>query len=376
MSQKQLSRAEKFAMMSPELRAHIAPGERSFTPNPNTPVTNHLVMNKRHCNGGAVVDAGFSMKAHCDAGGQLVVSLAGAFSTFEGGVALSRLIRAGKVGSISCTGANYEESWYRPIAHSHYYRFPRYGELTPAQEKELAKVGDHRITTSMLPEQESTRVLYDPLETLWREAEASGASHLWHWYFEEAVRRGMIEFDPAANLDDCWAYQAMIHNVPVIVPGWEDSTMGNIFTHATYAGDHEFLGKYKLEKPVSIRVVEPAFVYMHRFAEWYMTATKTRPQYFLQLGGGIAGDFPICAVPHVKKDYLANESQEVQEALVPAWAGFTEVHLTPMSAGSYSGAGGKEKVSWDKLEPDSPYFQIFGDFTDVFPDLAAIILGE
>lgn len=376
MSQKILSPEEKKAQLSPELQAFFMPVDRDYTPNPNSPVSNHLVKNKRHCNGGAMVDAGLTMKRHGEEGGKFVVTLAGAFSSFEGGIALSRLIRAGKVAAISCTGANYEESWYRAIAHSYYTYLPRYPELTPAQEKELGRTGHRRITTTTMPEDESTRVMLGPMECLWREAEAQGESHLWNWYFEETVRRGMIAFDPTANLDDCWAYQAMIHGVQVFVPGREDSTMGNIFSYYCYNGNDEFLAKYKQEKPINPAVIQPPDAYMHRFTELYMKEARQKRIFFLQLGGGIAADFVICGVPHVKKDYLAEETQETQEALVPAWAGFVEVHLTPMSGGSYSGAGGKEKITWDKLEPGDPYFQIFGDFTEVFPDLVALILGE
>ena len=152
--------------------------------------------------------------------------------------------------------------------------------------------------------------------------------------------------------------------------------MGNIFAHASYNGNHPFLKKYKLPKPINPDVVEHSFRYMHRLAEWYMDNTKQNGLAFLQLGGGIAGDFPICVVPHLKKDFLYAQTIPVQEKLIRSWAGFIEVHSSPMSYGSYSGAGFMEKITWGKFEPEAFGVQIFGDYTEHFPDIAAIVLGK
>jgi deoxyhypusine synthase len=291
------------------------------------------------------------------------------------GITISELIRAGKIGGISVTGANMEESLYRLFAHAEYAYIPNYDGLTRAQEKELDHRGIRRITDTFLPEDESVRVILPMLMKLWREAEKKGERLLWHEFFFRLFERDMIKIDPA-KAEDCWLYQAWKHSIPVFVPGWEDSTMGNIFTQACYKGNHRFLKRFKLPKPVSKDVVEPGFVYMHRLAEWYMDATEEHQLAFFQLGGGIAGDFPICVVPHLKKDYLADESIDTQEELIPPWAGFIEVFLSPMSAGSYSGAGGKEKITWGKLNPDAFMAQIYGDYTTIFPNIVALVLGK
>jgi deoxyhypusine synthase len=152
--------------------------------------------------------------------------------------------------------------------------------------------------------------------------------------------------------------------------------MGNIFSYYTYGGSHPLLSKYAQEHPISPEVVHHSFRYMHRLAEWYLDHAKGEGLAFLQLGGGIAGDFPICVVPHLKKDYLADETTAQQEALIRPWAGFIEIHSSPMSFGSYSGAGGKEKITWSKLEPDAFMMQIFGDYTEHFPDIAALMLRK
>jgi deoxyhypusine synthase len=367
---------EKINTLSKELQAKIFMGEREYIPNPKTPITNWLVDTKRHCNGGRTVDAGLWLKKHTDTGGKIFLTMSGAGSSFQQGVMISELIKAGKIAAISVTGANMEESLYRLVANSHYAYIPDYQELTRAEEKELARAGLRRITDTFLPEDESVRVVLPELEKLWREAEVNSKPLLWHEYFFQLFERKAIAFDPTANLNECWLYQAWLHKVPVFVPGAEDSTMGNIFTQACYDGNHPVLSKYKLEKPISPEIVHHSFRYMHTLAEWYLDNTKEHGLAFLQLGGGIAADFPICVVPHIKKDFLWKETEKVQEKMVRSWAGFIEIHSSPMSFGSYSGAGFKEKITWEKFDIDAFGVQIFGDYTEHFPDIAAIVLGK
>lgn len=366
----------KLAGLSRELQRKIVTGERKYQPSHRTPVSNMLVATKRHCNGGRTVDAGLWLRDHCDKGGKIFLTMAGAGSSFQSGVWIGKLIRAGKIGGISVTGANLEESLYRLFANSHYAHIPEYESLTRKEEKELDRAGLRRITDTFLPEEESVRVILPMLEKLWREAMTKGESRLWHEYFFELFERKMIRFDPTANPDDCWLYQAWLHGVPVFVPGFEDSTMGNIFTHACYDGNHPFLRRYKLRKPIDPSVVQPNICYMHELAEWYMSSTKKQGLAFFQLGGGIAADFPICVVPHIKKDFLFEKSSVVQDRLVPPWAGYIEIHSSPMSFGSYSGAGGKEKITWSKLAENAFIIQICGDYTEHAPDIAALILRE
>lgn len=366
---------DKLEKLSPGLRSKIFPERRKYQPSPDTPVTNMMVRTKRHLNGGKTVDAGLHLKKHCDDGGKLFITMSGAGSSFEMGVVLSDLIRAGKVAAVAVTGANLEESMYRYVAHSHYAYIPDYLELTRAEEKELDDNELRRITDTFLPEDVSVRKILPKMEILWREAQETGQYKLWHEYFYELFRRNMVEPDPMANPDECWLYQAYLHNIFLVVPGVEDSTMGNIFAQACYDGDHEFLSQYKLEKPFSPEIVHHSFRYMHRLAEWYMDNTKEKGLAFVQLGGGIAGDFPICVVPHLKKDFLYNLPLEQQEKLIRAWACFIEIFSSPMSYGSYSGAGYKEKISWGKFETDAWGMLIQGDYTEHFPDIVAIILG-
>lgn len=349
--------------------------EHDLFPNVSTgEVSNFITKHMLHCNAGRIHQAGLALKRHCDNGGKIFISMSGAGSTFKAGRTICRLIRAGKVAGISVTGANLEESLYLLIAPDCYVHIPDYMELTPKEEKELDHAGLRRITDTFLPEEESVRIVLEPLMKLWRAAEKEGREHLWHEFFFQLFEHNLLQISPE-DAEDCWLYQCWRHNIPVTVPGWEDSTMGNIFTWACYNGSHPVLSKYKLEDgPISLRVAKPPVCYMHELAGWYMNITQEYSLAFLQLGGGIAADFPICVVPHLKKDYFGDLSIEEQERLVRTWAGFVEVNTVPMSQGSYTGAEGKEKITWSKLEPDSFRFKVESDYTIAFPLLAALIL--
>ncbi len=366
---------EKISSLSTGLQQKIIFGERKYVPTPETPVSNFLVNTKRHCNGGRTVDAGLWLKDFCTDGGKLFLSMAGAGSTFQMGIVLSDLIRAGFVAGISVTGANLEESLYRLVANEHYAYIPDYQSLTRTEEKELDYAGLRRITDTFLPEDESVRVLLSAFEKLWREAEEKGEKHFWHEYFFMLFERNLIPIEGNPELEQCWLYQAWKHGVEICVPGPEDSTMGNIFAYYSNAHSHESLEEFQDPHPINPDIIKHSFRYMQRLTAWYMETTKHCNLAFVQLGGGIAADFPICVVPHIKKDYLAPLTPKQQEERVRPWAAFVEIHSSPMSFGSYSGAGGLEKITWSKLEINAYINQIFGDYTEHFPDIAAIILG-
>lgn len=192
----------------------------------------------------------------------------------------------------------------------------------------------------------------------------------------QLFEKGLLTNLSKEHLKNCWLYNAWQYKIPIFVPGIEDQTMGNIFTYYCYDGDHPFLSGYKQEKPISKSIIKSGVDYMHALAEWYMDNTKEKGLAFLQLGGGIAADFPICVVPHIKKDFMDGQLPEAQEKAVRSWAGFIEIHSSPMSFGSYSGAGFKEKITWEKFDIDAFGTQIFGDYTSIFPDIAALVLRK
>lgn len=363
---------KKFSKLSPGLKKLIvqesgsgvsAKGTLSeFVTKSRAPVSAFAKRTLNHCNGGATLQAALWLKEHLRSGGKLVVTIAGALSSFQVGVMLSELIRRNKVHLISATGANHEESYYRYVAHSHYSYIPRYTELTPEQEAELRDAGLRRITDTFLPEDESVRIMEPHLLEMWKSASKNGERYFPHEYFRRLFAEGRIKPDKGANPEDCWAYAAYKKNIPIVIPGFEDSTMGNIFASYTYSG------RYRKDKSV---VLDPTLMkggleYFTFLYDWYMESAKSAPIAFLQLGGGIAADFPICVVPSLKHD--------LQLPRVRDWAGFIEIGSSPMSYGSYSGAGGKEKITWDKLSTGSYYQIIQSDVTVVFPWIAAVLL--
>ncbi|MCX6758273.1 MAG: deoxyhypusine synthase family protein, partial [Candidatus Nealsonbacteria bacterium] len=316
-----------------------------------------------HCNGGSTMQAALWLKNHLKNGGKLVITLAGALSSFQVGVMLAELIRQNKVHLVSATGANHEESFYRYVAHSHYAYIPRYTELTPGQEAELRDAGLRRITDTFLPEDESVRIMEPHLLKMWQEAHQSGKKYFPHEYFRRLFKEKLIKPDPKANPDDCWAYAAYEKNIPIIVPGFEDSTMGNIFSSYTYDGPHKKKGDIVLDGGV----MKTGLEYFHLMYDWYMKESKDAPIAFLQLGGGISADFPICVVPSLKHDLKLHDK-------IRDWAGFIEIGSSPMSYGSYSGATPNEKITWDKLTKETPMFVIESDATIVAPLMFEAIL--
>ena len=87
---------------------------------------------------------------------------------------------------------------------------------------------------------------------------------------------------------------------------------------------------------------------------------------FFQIGGGIAGDFPICVVPMMYQDLERHD--------VPFWSYFCQISDSTTSYGSYSGAVPNEKITWGKLDIDTPKFIVESDATIVAPLVFAYVL--
>jgi deoxyhypusine synthase len=354
---------KKFTKLSPALRTFIVTEESGKggkgtiveqVRKSKKPLSTYAIRTLQH--------AALWLKNHLKNGGKIVLTLAGALSSFQVGVMLAELIRQKKVHLVSATAANHEESYYRYVAHSHYAYIPRYTELTPEQEAELRDAGLRRITDTFLPEDESVRIMEPHLLKMWKDAEKKGESYFPHEYFRRMYAEQKIKPDPAGNPKDSWTYAAYERNVPIVIPGFEDSTMGNIFASYTYSGKY----KPKNGTTVSPAVMKGGLDYFTFLYDWYMKESQKHPIAFLQLGGGIAADFPICVVPSLKHDLGHHNVRD--------WAGFVEIGSSPMSYGSYSGAGGKEKITWDKLSTESYYQIIQSDVTVAFPWIAGVLL--
>ena len=311
----------------------------------------------RHFNSAALVDAADAYVRHLDQGGRMMVTLAGAMSTAELGLSLAEMIRQDKVHAICCTGANLEEDVFNLVAHDHYVRVPHYRELSAADEEALLARHLNRVTDTCIPEEEAIRRLEKAVLAEWLEADRKGESYFPHEFFYRILRSGKLkkyyQIDPANS----WLLAACEKNLPVIVPGWEDSTLGNIFA------SHVITGEVK-----RVHTVRTGIEYMVELARWYQDTCRARSIGFFQIGGGIAGDFPICVVPMLQQD--------LQREDTPRWGYFCQISDSTTSYGSYSGAVPNEKITWGKLSADTPKFIIESDATIVAPLIFASVLEQ
>src|SRR5690554_2020080 len=201
------------------------------------PISQFIEKNYLHFNAAALVDAAKGYEAHLDAGGKMMITLAGAMSTAELGISLAEMIRQDKVSIISCTGANLEEDLMNLVAHSHYKRVPNYRDLSPEQEKELMESGLNRVTDTCIPEEEAFRRLQKHIYDIWKEAEEKGERYFPHEYMYKLLLSGVLEQYYEIDIKNSWMYAAAEKNLPIVVPGWEDSTLGNIFTSYVLKGE-------------------------------------------------------------------------------------------------------------------------------------------
>ncbi len=319
------------------------------------PISEFMLKNYKHFNAAAVVDAAKGYELHLKEGKKMLVSLAGAMSTAELGISFAEMIRQDKVQIISCTGANLEEDIMNLVAHSHYKRVPNYRDLTPQDEWELLEKGLNRVTDTCIPEEEAFRRLQSHVFKIWQDAEKKGERYFPHEYMYKMLLSGVLEQYYEIDPKNSWMLAAAEKNIPIIVPGWEDSTMGNIF--ASYCVKNEL-------KP---QTMKSGIEYMMFLADWYTENAGDEGIGFFQIGGGIAGDFPICVVPMLYQDLERTET--------PFWSYFCQISDSTTSYGSYSGAVPNEKITWGKLDTQSPKFIVESDATIVAPLIFSYLLG-
>ncbi|MDT8325292.1 MAG: deoxyhypusine synthase family protein, partial [Bacteroidota bacterium] len=293
----------------------------------NSPVSDFIRHHYRHFNAAALVDAAQGYQKLLDDGGGMFVTLAGAMSTAELGLSLAEMIRQDKVHAITCTGANLEEDIFNLVAHDYYERVPHYRDLTPAMEKDLLARHMNRVTDTCIPEEEAMRRIEFAVLDLWQEQDAKGAPLFPHEFIYRLIREGRLTEHYQIDPKDSWLIAAAEKDLPIIVPGWEDSTLGNIYAGHCISGDVK-----------NVHTVRSGIEYMTFLAEWYTAFTAERPLGFFQIGGGIAGDFPICVVPMLHQD--------LRRTGVPLWAYFCQISDSTTSYGSYSGAVPNEKITW------------------------------
>lgn len=313
-----------------------------------------------HFNAREAVWAARAWEDHLARGGKMLVTLAGAMSTGELGIILARMIRAGKVHAISCTGANLEEDVFNLLANKEYEIIPSWRELSVADEVALYERGMNRVTDTCIPET-VMRHLEKRLVKIWSDAAESGGRYtpaeILFKVLDDATLAQHYQIDPANS----WMLAAKEMGIPVFAPGWEDSTTGNIFAANVMMGNvkHHLCVKTGTEQ-------------FQQLVEWYIANNgkgEGKPSVgFFQIGGGIAGDFAICAVPCMIQD---------MEMDVPYWGYFAQITDAQPSYGGYSGAPANEKITWGKLEgAATPRFNINSDAAIVAPLIFAYILED
>lgn len=318
-------------------------------------ISGFIRKNYRHFNAASLVDAAEAYKKHLEAGGKMFVTIAGAMSTAELGISLAEMIRQDKISAICCTGANLEEDLFNLVAHDFYKRIPHYRDLTPEQEHELLQNHFNRVTDTCIPEGEAMRRLEKFLYEKWIEADSKGERYFPHEFLYKIIRDGSLKQYYQIDPKDSWMLAACEKNLPIFVPGFEDSTTGNFFTSYCITGE--------IKNPTTVR---GGIEYMMELAKWYTETSEKSSIGFFQIGGGIAGDFPICVVPMIHQDLQKD---------VPLWGYFCQISDSTTSYGSYSGAIPNEKITWGKLGINTPKFIIESDATIVAPLIFAYVLG-
>ncbi len=319
------------------------------------PVGKFITEHYKHFNAASLVDAAKGYEEHLASGKKMLISLAGAMSTAELGKSLAEMIRQDKVQIISCTGANLEEDLMNLVAHSHYERVPNYRDLTPKEEWDLLERGLNRVTDTCIPEEEAFRRLQSHVFKLWKKAEEQGERYLPHKYLYQLLLSGELEQYYEIDPKNSWMLAAAEKNLPIICPGWEDSTLGNIFA------------SYCLKEELKPSTMKSGIEYMTYLAKYYTKEAGKEGIGFFQIGGGIAGDFPICVVPMLYQD--------MEQTDTPFWSYFCQISDSTTSYGSYSGAVPNEKITWGKLDINTPKFIIESDATIVAPLIFAYLLN-
>ena len=320
--------------------------------NTQFPVLDFILRNYRNFNARATRDATIAYWRHVEKGGKMFWAVAGAMSSAQLGITLAPAIRAGLIHGLSVTGANLEESLFRLVAHHGYKDFPEYRYFTKEDDTRILEQGMRRVTDTSIPEDEAFRAVEKIIVPMWKAAGAAGVRKFWHEYLFEVVQ-GLGAESYEGDPEECWLLAAAKAGLPIVVPGHEDSTFGNIFASYVKTGE------------CSASIAKSGIEYMAAFYDQYRDLSKGEGCGFFQIGGGIAGDFPICVVPSIKYD--------LGEPVKP-WAYFCQISDSTTSYGSYSGATPNEKITWDKLTKDTPMFVVESDATIVVPLMLTALL--
>jgi len=310
-------------------------------------VSEFLEANFRHFNAREVLEAAKGYSRFVNHGnGAMMVSLAGAMSTAEIGKTLAPLIRNGCVHALSSTGANIEEDLFNLIGNSRYVAARNWRYLSMDDDQKLLEQGLNRVTDTCIPE-DIMLDIHQALLSLWQAA-AFVDQRYFHWeYIYQLIRSGWFATRRDIPLTDSWVVAACEKNIPIYTPGAEDSTLGNMFCADVMQG-----------KLPSHKVLKTGTEQFEHLTRWYQRQQQEHDIGFFQIGGGIAGDFAMCVVPSLIQDHDVSGKH---------WRYFCHIGDAITSYGGYSGCPANEKVTWDKLDPDTENYTINSDASIVAP---------
>jgi deoxyhypusine synthase len=318
-------------------------------------ISQFLEAHFKHFNARETLDAAKAWRTLVERGGEMLLAMAGAMSTAEIGISLAAMIRGNKIHAVSCTAANLEEDIFNLVAHREYRVVPHYRDLTPDQEAELKRQGLNRVTDTCIPET-VMRSTEAALTRLWAEAARKGERRFPWEYAYAVLDEPEVQRTFQIPREHSWVLAAKEKNLPIYTPGWEDSTLGNVYCARVMDGT-----------VINHGAVRAGTDQLAHLARWYLDRAERRvPVGFFQIGGGIAGDFAVCVVPMIIQDL---------KKPVPYWAYFAQIGDSVTSYGSYSGAVPNEKITWHKLDVEAPKFMINSDASIVAPLIFAYVLG-
>ncbi len=321
-----------------------------------TTISAFMEHNFRHFNARETLAAAKAWKQFVGEGGEMLLAMAGAMSTAELGITLAEMIRQDKIHIICCTAANLEEDIFNLFAHNEYEFVPNWRALSSDDEVALCDKGFNRVTDTCIPET-VMRHTEAKLVKLWSDAAEKGESYYPYEYMYKLLDDPELAQHYQIPAKDSWVLAAKQKGLIILTPGYEDSTLGNIFTSHVISGDVK-----------SHRAVRSGTEQLQLLAEWYLERVKSEtPVGFFQIGGGIAGDFPICVVPMLIQDLQMD---------IPHWKYFAQISDSTTSYGSYSGAVPNEKITWHKLDADGPKFMINSDASIVAPLIFSYVMGQ
>ena len=317
-------------------------------------ISDFLETHFRHFNARELLAAAKGYRQFTADGGKMMVTLAGAMSTGELGISLAEMIRQDKVHAITCTAANLEEDIFNLVAHNEYRVIENWRALSVEDEVALLNQGLNRVTDTCIPET-VMRHIESRLVRRWQQEAAAGTQLFAAQYMFELLDDVELTRHYQVPREHSWLAAAKDAGIPVFVPGFEDSTLGNIFAARVHDGTVD-----------NHNAVKSGTQQMEQLINWYSATSKTSPIGFFQIGGGIAGDFSICVVPLMRQDLKRD---------IPLWSYFCQISDAVTSYGGYSGAVPNEKITWEKLAPQTPKFMIQSDASICAPLVFAYVLG-